>query len=224
MQRIFPKSNRPTFDPRYGLRQLQVTDRVIDGFRLQRLHRLLVWSVLFAYQFSYDNVPSHSQTRPVAQSCSTLPGENRRSFSHDKVVSLSGTASSNELRMCSQGKYTDAVSSFAFLQGRSHDNLRQFARSVIHVEGPVLSRLRCRPKLHEGEWKFNNIHSWNYHLLPQVYGGGVGFEVSTESEFDAALTEAWNNRTGPSILHVHIGKTDHSPPLNRLAERMAARV
>ena len=106
---------------------------------------------------------------------------------------------------------------------------QELSTLVRHGYDPVIIVLNnggygTERKLHEGEWKFNNIHSWNYHLLPQVYGGGVGYEVSTEGEFDSALTEAWNNRTGPSILHVHIGKTDHSPPLNRLAERMAARV
>ena len=106
---------------------------------------------------------------------------------------------------------------------------QELSTLVRHGYDPVIIVLNnggygTERKLHEGEWKFNNIHSWNYHMLPQVYGGGVGYEVSTEGEFDSALTAAWNNRTGPSILHVHIGKTDHSPPLNRLAERMAARV
>lgn len=79
-------------------------------------------------------------------------------------------------------------------------------------------------KLHPGEFKFNEIHSWKYHLLPQLYGGGKGYEVSTEGEFDTALSEAWYDRSGPSILQVHIGLNDHSPPLNRLAERLASRV
>ena len=27
--------------------------------------------------------------------------------------------------------------------------------------------------LQEGEWKYNEIHPWNYHKLPAVYGGGT---------------------------------------------------
>ncbi len=106
---------------------------------------------------------------------------------------------------------------------------QELSTLVRHGYDPVIIVLNnggygTERKLHAGEWKFNNIHSWNYHLLPQVYGGGTGYEISTEGEFDSALTQAWNDRSGPSILHVHIGKTDQSPPLNRLAERMAARV
>ena len=29
-------------------------------------------------------------------------------------------------------------------------------------------------KLHAGEWKFNDIHAWNYSKLPEVYGSGTG--------------------------------------------------
>jgi indolepyruvate decarboxylase len=78
--------------------------------------------------------------------------------------------------------------------------------------------------LHSGQFKFNDIHPWNYHRLPEVYGGGTGYDIRTEGEFDSALNKAWSDRSGPSVLQVHIGVTDHSPPLNRLAERLGARV
>ena len=79
-------------------------------------------------------------------------------------------------------------------------------------------------KLHEGEWKFNNIHGWNYAKLPEVYGGGAGYFIETEEEFDAALQKAWDDRNQPSILHVAIEKSDHSQTLRRLAERMSETV
>ncbi|MFC1759593.1 alpha-keto acid decarboxylase family protein [Planctomycetota bacterium] len=106
---------------------------------------------------------------------------------------------------------------------------QELSTLVRHGYDPVIIILNnggygTERKLHEGEWEFNNIHSWNYHLLPQIYGGGTGYEISTEDEFDSALTTAWDDRSGPSILHVHIAKNDHSPPLNRLAERMASRI
>ncbi|MDA0658730.1 MAG: thiamine pyrophosphate-binding protein [Planctomycetota bacterium] len=78
--------------------------------------------------------------------------------------------------------------------------------------------------LHDGTWKFNDIHPWRYHALPQLLGGGRGYEVRTEQEFDVALTDAWANRREPSILHVYLSPHDHSQPLQRLAERLGKHV
>jgi indolepyruvate decarboxylase len=78
--------------------------------------------------------------------------------------------------------------------------------------------------LHEGDWKYNEIHGWNYHKLPEVLRGGTGYEVRTEGEFDAALTKAWADRSGMSLLQVHIGLDDASQPLRRLGERLSHRV
>jgi indolepyruvate decarboxylase len=79
-------------------------------------------------------------------------------------------------------------------------------------------------KLHPGEWKFNDIQSWNYSKLPEVFGGGSGYQVRTEGEFDQALTRAWQDHSGPSIIHVIIGRHDHSNALQRMAERMSQQV
>ncbi len=78
--------------------------------------------------------------------------------------------------------------------------------------------------LHKGQWKFNDIHPWNYSKLPEVLGGGIGYEVRTEGDFDAALGNAWNDKAGFSLIHVHLGLEDHSPALNRLAERLSQNV
>jgi len=78
--------------------------------------------------------------------------------------------------------------------------------------------------LHPGEYKFNNIHSWQYHELPKVLGGGTGYDIHTEGDFDAALTTAWSDTTGPSILHVHLSEEDSSRALERLGEKMKATV
>lgn len=79
-------------------------------------------------------------------------------------------------------------------------------------------------KLHEGEWKFNNIHSWNYSKLPEIYGGGTGYQVHTEGDFDRSLQTAWDDRQAPSILQVFIDQEDHSRTLRRLAEQMSETV
>ncbi len=76
--------------------------------------------------------------------------------------------------------------------------------------------------LHEGT--FNDINPWQYQLLPQVLGGGTGYEVRTEGEFDQALTRALADTAGLSIIRVHIALDDRSLTLDRLAAGLAKRV
>jgi len=76
--------------------------------------------------------------------------------------------------------------------------------------------------LHPGD--FNDIHPWKYHKLPDVLGGGTGYEVRTEGEFDRALEAAWADTAGMSLIQVHLSKDDCSIALRRLAERLGRRV
>lgn len=78
--------------------------------------------------------------------------------------------------------------------------------------------------LHEGEWPYNEIHPWNYSKLPLVLGGGTGYEVRTEGEFDAAIEKAWADKSGLSLIQVHLDRYDCSHGLKRLAERLSKRV
>jgi indolepyruvate decarboxylase len=78
--------------------------------------------------------------------------------------------------------------------------------------------------LHAGDWEFNNIHPWKYHKLPELLGGGSGYEVSTEGEFDAALNKAWSDRSAMSLIQAHIPIGDSSEALQRLADRLKHRV
>jgi indolepyruvate decarboxylase len=78
--------------------------------------------------------------------------------------------------------------------------------------------------LHPGDWKFNDIHPWQYHKVPELLGGGTGYEVRTEGEFDAALGRAWNDRSAFSLIHAHIPKHDASDALRRLTERLSKRI
>jgi indolepyruvate decarboxylase len=75
--------------------------------------------------------------------------------------------------------------------------------------------------LHPGDWSCNEIQPWEYHKLPQVLGGGTGYLVRTEGDFDRALNAAWKDRTGPSIIQVKIDEKDCSRPLAKLTARMA---
>jgi indolepyruvate decarboxylase len=76
--------------------------------------------------------------------------------------------------------------------------------------------------LHPGD--FNDINPWKYHELPKILGGGKGYEVRTEGEFDAALRAAWDDRSAMSLIQVHIGLEDRSTALDRLAQRLSKRV
>jgi indolepyruvate decarboxylase len=71
------------------------------------------------------------------------------------------------------------------------------------------------------EGPFNDIPNWHYHRLPELLGGGWGFEVHTERDLDKALKAAMANQDKFSILNVHLDSHDVSPALHRLAERMS---
>lgn len=77
--------------------------------------------------------------------------------------------------------------------------------------------------LHEGDWEFNNIHRWNYSKLCDVLGGGTGYEIRTEGEFDAALRAAWQSDQ-MSLLHVHLPPGDCSTTLKRLGDRLREKI
>jgi indolepyruvate decarboxylase len=78
--------------------------------------------------------------------------------------------------------------------------------------------------LHAGDWQYNDIQPWKYHKLPDVLGGGTGYEVRTEGEFDAAIGKAWNDRQAFSLIQAHIPLHDASDALKRLTERLSKRV
>lgn len=78
--------------------------------------------------------------------------------------------------------------------------------------------------LHPGEWKFNDIHRWNYHKLPEVLGGGHGHFARTEGQFDKALDAAWKATDGPSLIHVELSVDDASQTLRQLADRLGEKV
>jgi len=71
---------------------------------------------------------------------------------------------------------------------------------------------------------FNDILNWNYHRMPDLLGGGWGFEVSTEGELDQALNAALANQDAFSILNVHLEPDDISEALKRLAEGLSKRL
>jgi indolepyruvate decarboxylase len=75
--------------------------------------------------------------------------------------------------------------------------------------------------IHEGS--FNDINPWEYQLLPQLLGGGTGYDVRTERDFDAAITAALADTSGMSIIRAHIAIDDHSVTLGRIGAGLARR-
>jgi indolepyruvate decarboxylase len=71
------------------------------------------------------------------------------------------------------------------------------------------------------EGAFNDIPNWNYHRLPDLLGGGWGFEVHTEQDLEKALQAALANQDTFSLLNLHLEPTDISPALRRLAARLS---
>jgi indolepyruvate decarboxylase len=71
------------------------------------------------------------------------------------------------------------------------------------------------------EGPFNDIGDWKYHKVPEVLGGGVGFEIRTAGELELALTAALANKASFSLLNVHLDPYDRSPALERLANRLS---
>lgn len=71
------------------------------------------------------------------------------------------------------------------------------------------------------EGPFNDILNWEYHKMPELLGGGVGYEVTTVGQYQAAIEKSLAEKKQFSILNVHLESDDISPALQRLAEKMS---
>jgi indolepyruvate decarboxylase len=71
------------------------------------------------------------------------------------------------------------------------------------------------------EGPFNDIQNWAYHKVPEVVGAGMGLEVNTVAELDAALKAAQANTESFSLINVHLDPYDRSPSLERLAQKLS---
>ncbi len=79
-------------------------------------------------------------------------------------------------------------------------------------------------RLHAGEHPFNEVQPWHYSKLPELLGGGHGYEVWSERQFDQALRCSLADCSGFSLIHVHLDRHDASQALERLAKRLSAKV
>jgi indolepyruvate decarboxylase len=71
---------------------------------------------------------------------------------------------------------------------------------------------------------FNDIHPWNYSQIPKIVGGGKGFIINTEDEFEVALAASLEHKEGFSLLNIILDPYDISPALERLTSYLAKRV
>ena len=68
--------------------------------------------------------------------------------------------------------------------------------------------------------RFNDILIWQYSLIPNIVGGGKGFIVETEEQFEEALLYAESNTECFFILDIRLDINDKSPALKRLTEAL----
>jgi indolepyruvate decarboxylase len=103
----------------------------------------------------------------------------------------------------------------------------ELSTAVRHHFNPIVLVLNNKGYTTERflqDGKFNDIHNWNYHNLPDVLGGGWGFEVKTEGDLDQALKAALANRDSYSLLNIHLDPYDKSAALDRLAKRLSKKL
>jgi TPP-dependent 2-oxoacid decarboxylase len=71
---------------------------------------------------------------------------------------------------------------------------------------------------------FNDLQPWQYKSIPEIVGGGRGFVIDTEDEFENALKESYGYLEGFSILDVRLDPNDGSAALQRLTDVLGKRV
>ena len=75
-----------------------------------------------------------------------------------------------------------------------------------------------------GEGAFNDIVNWRYTNFPEMLGAGRAFAVRTEGEFDSAMKAALAETQHFVLIEAELKKTDMSPALIRLAEKVSQQV
>jgi indolepyruvate decarboxylase len=72
--------------------------------------------------------------------------------------------------------------------------------------------------------KFNDVSSWLYSRIPQVFDAGRGFDIHTEEELASAWTEARSYTEDFCILDIHLDPKEISLALQRLAGVLGKRM
>lgn len=73
------------------------------------------------------------------------------------------------------------------------------------------------------DYSFNDLLPWQYHLIPQVLGSGLGFDIYTEDQLEQALIQSQTYLDSFCLLNVHLNPQDISTPLKRLTYLLSRR-
>lgn len=85
---------------------------------------------------------------------------------------------------------------------------------LLNNDGYVTERL-----IHDGP--YNDIQQWNYHKLPEAFGGdALSLEVNTEEELDEALYAAGENPERLVFINLHLPRDEGSEALERLGREL----
>ncbi len=106
---------------------------------------------------------------------------------------------------------------------------QELSTLVAHGHNPIVILLDnhgygTERYLHQGDWKYNEIHPWNYGELLKVYGRGRSHFVETESAYEQSLRDAWDDTAQPHLIHARLMENDASDTLKKLAARMGEHV
>jgi TPP-dependent 2-oxoacid decarboxylase len=71
---------------------------------------------------------------------------------------------------------------------------------------------------------FNDIASWRYYRIGELFGPLAGYRAATEEEFEAALVSALKETDQPSVIDVILARDDASPAMRRMAEHLRAKM
>jgi indolepyruvate decarboxylase len=88
---------------------------------------------------------------------------------------------------------------------------------VLNNKGYGTERPMC-------DGSFNDLLPWQYHLIPQVLGSGLGFDIYTEDELEEALVQSQAYLKSFCLLNVNLDPQDSSPALKRLASALGKKV
>jgi indolepyruvate decarboxylase len=84
---------------------------------------------------------------------------------------------------------------------------------LLNNDGYTIERVIC-------ERPYNNLQPWRYHKLVDVFGGGLGLDVRTEGELEAALEKA-ATADGLVFIEVHTDRMDCPEALRSAGRSMA---
>jgi len=85
---------------------------------------------------------------------------------------------------------------------------------VVNNRGYTVERI-----IHDGP--FNDISEWQYHRLPEAFGGQPGLEVRTEGDLETALERADAHAgPGPLLIEVHLDAWDVPEPFKQMGAYM----